>query len=130
MNMTILLLTVNGNRTTKANWKHCFEKTKHYCRKAGSQFVPQLVQSIHNMNLGVPGENTANATPTEQTGSDDNADCKPRYWLPSSKKKEASRSPVVCTHDLMEWSYQIACGMNYLTKRKVFIILYTKKGEK
>ncbi|KZS11530.1 putative Inactive tyrosine-protein kinase 7 [Daphnia magna] len=91
----------------------------HCQRKAGSQFVPQLVQSIHNMNLGVPGENTANATPTEQTGSDDNADCKPRYWLPSSKKKEASRSPVVCTHDLMEWSYQIACGMNYLTKRKV-----------
>lgn len=53
-----------------------------------------------------------------------------RYWIaeqsgrvmPSKEKApehEAKRSGVVTTRDLIEWSFQIACGMNYLTKRKV-----------
>ena len=41
----------------------------------------------------------------------------PRYFL--ARKESRTRSPFVCTHDLISWSFQIACGMNYLTKRKV-----------
>lgn len=37
-------------------------------------------------------------------------------------KVEGKRDPVVTTHDLVEWSFQIACGMNYLTQKKVFIL--------
>lgn len=40
-----------------------------------------------------------------------------RYWFP--RKESTARSPTVCTHDLIGWAFQIACGMNYLTKRKV-----------
>jgi hypothetical protein len=88
-------------------------------RKAAPQLVPQLIQNIHNMNLSSTPEESA-AKPTAQVPSGNNSsDYKPRYWSPNNSKKEESRSPIVCTHDLIEWSYQIACGMNYLTKRKV-----------
>lgn len=93
----------------------------------GAQFVPQLMQSIHSMNLNEPGEDAANPTPAKGTTDDNNGENKPRYWLPSSTKKEETRSLVTCTHDLIEWSYQIACGMNYLTKRKVYYHL--KRGK-
>ena len=78
--------------------------------------VSQLIQNIHASNLASSDEGAAKPTTTE---ADNNSDYKPRYGLPNSSKKEETRSPVVCTHDLIEWSYQIACGMNYLTKRKV-----------
>ena len=56
-----------------------------------------------------------------------------RYWIaehggrmmPSKEKApelEAKRNHAVFTHDLVEWSFQIACGMNYLTKRKVLLL--------
>ncbi|XP_057373175.1 vascular endothelial growth factor receptor 1-like [Daphnia carinata] len=107
------------NRRHFVSELHEHEPSPHCQRKAGSQFIPQLVQNIHNMDLGLPGENIPNGTSADPASSDNNADSKARYWLPNSTKKETSRSPVVCTHDLIEWSYQIACGMNYLTKRKV-----------
>ncbi|EFX78105.1 hypothetical protein DAPPUDRAFT_53509 [Daphnia pulex] len=67
-----------------------------------------------------PEESAAKPTPPAQVPSGNNSsDYKPRYWSPNNSRKEESRSPIVCTHDLIEWSYQIACGMNYLTKRKV-----------
>ena len=93
-------------------------------RKAAPQLVSQLIQNIHNSNLNSSDECAAKGTTTEVANSSDNSsDYKSRYWLPNSSKKEETRSPIVCTHDLIEWSYQIACGMNYLNKRKVILVI-------
>ena len=51
------------------------------------------------------------------TNDEDNE--KPRYWIPVKKDSVPTRSPKICTHDLIGWSFQVACGMNYLKKRKV-----------
>lgn len=44
---------------------------------------------------------------------------KTRYWFPTKKDESSTRRTTVCVHDLMNWSYQVSCGMNYLTRRKV-----------
>jgi hypothetical protein len=85
--------------------------------KADPKLAPQLVQNIHTMKFASSDKSAVKSTPIKAANGD--SDCNPRYWSPNCSKKEEPRSPIVCTCDLVEWSYQIACGMNYLTKRKV-----------
>ncbi len=89
--------------------------------KADPKLAPQLVQNIHSMKFASPDKCAVRSTPIEAANGDN--DCNPRYWSPNCSKKEEPRSMIVCTRDLIEWSYQIACGMNYLTKRKVNMTL-------
>ena len=39
-------------------------------------------------------------------------------------------STTICAHNLIDWAFQISCGMNYLVKRRVRItsfILFNQK---
>ncbi len=67
---------------------------------------------IFQPSLSFDNDDSSNNKPEEDSESN-------QSWL--ARKESKTRSPFVCTHDLMSWAFQIACGMNYLTKRKVTI---------
>jgi hypothetical protein len=69
--------------------------------KADPKLAPQLVQNIHTMKFASLDKSAVKSTPIEAANGDKN----PRYWSPNCSKKEEPRSPIVCTRDLIEWSY-------------------------
>lgn len=98
---------------------------KNVCEKYASDLFSFFRLNIHFTFSH--RENPSSLKLFQQSSSFDNDDSsnnKPeedsesnRSWL--ARKESKTRSPFVCTHDLMSWAFQIACGMNYLTKRKV-----------
>lgn len=62
---------------------------------------------------------TQNAAENDPNKELDEKSGRSRYWFPVKTTVSTPGSPIICTHDLMNWSYQVACGMNYLTKLKV-----------